>query len=118
MKGECCYTTTTEPCFELVILFRVMSEETLSSLFIHVHSYLVGKIPPQSRLNQARMNLNRRCVWILAILIGSFFGYLVFKSRYKLVSYSPKLQASQNHGGAKTANATERALTESVATNA
>ena len=64
------------------------------------------------------MNVNRRCVWIFAILIGSFFGYLVFKSRYTLVTYSPKLQESQNHGGAKTANTTERALTESVATSA
>ena len=26
----------------------------------------------------------------LAILIGSFFGYLVFKSRYTLVSYSSR----------------------------
>lgn len=59
------------------------------------------------------MNLNRRYIWLLAILIGSFFGYLVFKSRYTLVTYSFKLRAGQNHGGAKTANAME-----SVATSA
>ena len=56
------------------------------------------------------MNLSRRYVWLLAILIGSFFGYLIFKSRYT-TPYSSKLQAGQNHGGAKTVNATESVAT-------
>ena len=56
------------------------------------------------------MNLRRRYVWILAILIGSFLGYLIFKSRYT-TPYSSKLQADQNHGGAKTVDATDSVAT-------
>ena len=56
------------------------------------------------------MNLSRRYVWLLAILIGSFFGYLIFKSRYT-TPYSSKLQAGQNYGGARTVNATESVAT-------
>ena len=56
------------------------------------------------------MNISRRYVWLLAILIGSSFGYLMFKSRYTTPHDSSKLQAGQNHGGAKTVNATESVL--------
>ena len=56
------------------------------------------------------MNISRRYVWFLTILIGSFFGYLIFKSHYTTL-YSSKLQAGQNHGGAKTVNATESVAT-------
>ena len=56
------------------------------------------------------MNLSRRYVWLLAILIGSFFGYLTFKSRYT-TPYSSKLQAGQNYGRARTVNATESVAT-------
>ena len=55
-------------------------------------------------------NLSRRYVWLLAILIGSFFGYLIFKSRYT-TPYSSKLQAGQNYGKARTVNATESVAT-------
>ena len=57
------------------------------------------------------MNISSRYVWLLAILIGSFFGYLIFKSRYTTPHDSSKLQAGQNHGGAKTVNATESVAT-------
>ena len=56
------------------------------------------------------MNISRRYVWLLAILIGSFFGYLIFKSRYT-TPYSSKLQARQNYGKARTVNATESVAT-------
>ena len=56
------------------------------------------------------MNLSRRYVWLLVILINSFFGYLTFKSRCT-TPYSFKLQAGQNHGGARTVNATESVAT-------
>ena len=59
------------------------------------------------------MNISRRYVWLLAILIGSFFGYLVFKSRYT-TPYLSKLQAGQNHGGAKTVNATKSVATSTI----
>ena len=56
------------------------------------------------------MNVSKWYVWLLAILIGSFFGYLIFKSCYT-TPYSFKLQAGQNHGGAKTVDATESVAT-------
>ena len=43
-------------------------------------------------------------------MIGSFFGYLIFKSRYT-TPYSSKLQAGQNYGKARTVNATESVAT-------
>ena len=56
------------------------------------------------------MNLSRRYVWLLTILINSFFGYLIFKSRCT-TPYSSKLQAGQNNGGARAVNATESVAT-------
>ena len=41
-------------------------------------------------------------------------GYLVFKSRYTLVSYLSKRQAGQNHGGKKTVDATESLSTKTT----
>ena len=56
------------------------------------------------------MNLSRRYVWLPAILIGSFFGYMTFKSRCT-TPYSSKRQAGRHHGGASTVNATESVAT-------
>ena len=61
------------------------------------------------------MEFIQRCVWLLAIMI-LMIGYLVFKSRYTLVSYSSKRQAGQNHGGKKTMDATESLSTKTTDT--
>ena len=59
------------------------------------------------------MDFIQRCVWLLAIMI-LMIGYLVFKSRYTLVSYLSKRQAGQNHGGKKTVDATESLSTKTT----
>ena len=59
------------------------------------------------------MDFIKRCVWLLAIMI-LMIGYLVFKSRYTLVSYLSKRQAGQNHGGKKTVDATESLSTKTT----
>ena len=59
------------------------------------------------------MDFIQRCVWLLAIMI-LMIGYLVFKSRYTLVSYLFKRQAGQNHGGKNTMDATESFSTKTT----
>ena len=56
------------------------------------------------------MDFIKRCVWLLAIMIG----YLVFKSRYTVVSYLSKRQAGQNHGEKKTMDVTESLSTKTT----